>query len=154
LGRVEKSIEIKTSPEKIWEMLAFDRFPEWNETFGERVEYTTEVHTPKDKYRVGATAQGIPEKQGDDYCRFEITESLENEKITYHAWEETFYGTFNMFTNYSLKPIKTDTKFSYELESELPFGVFGKFLEIVWARRWAEKMIGKALENLKSIMEK
>ncbi|GAG06230.1 unnamed protein product, partial [marine sediment metagenome] len=49
---------------------------------------------------------------------------------------------------------KTDTKFSYELESELPFGVFGKFLEIVWARRWAEKMIGKALENLKSIMEK
>jgi hypothetical protein len=43
---------------------------------------------------------------------------------------------------------------TYELESELPFRIFGKFLEILFARRWAEKMIWKALENLKSIVEK
>jgi len=29
LGRTEKLIIIKAPPEKIWEMLAFDRFPEW-----------------------------------------------------------------------------------------------------------------------------
>ena len=29
MGRVEKSIEIKAPPEKVWEMLALDRFPEW-----------------------------------------------------------------------------------------------------------------------------
>ncbi len=118
------------------------------------MEYTSEVHTPKDKYRVGATAQGIPEKQGDDYCNFEITESLENEKIAYRAWEETFFGTLSMFTTYSLEPVETDTKFTYELESELPFGILGKFLEKLWARRWAEKMIWKASENLKNILEK
>lgn len=61
LGRIETLIEIKAPPEKVWEILAFDRFPEWD--YGEdpqSVEYTSEVHSPEDKYRVGATAQGIP----------------------------------------------------------------------------------------------
>jgi uncharacterized protein YndB with AHSA1/START domain len=44
LGQVQKSVTIKASPEKVWEMLAIDRFPEWGEGFGEgfgeRVEYT------------------------------------------------------------------------------------------------------------------
>ena len=133
-------------------MLAFDRFPEWNETFGERVEYTSEVHTPEDKYRVGATAQGIPKKLGDDYCRFEIKESQKYEKITFFAYEETkYFGTLSMFATYSLELVETGTKFIYELESELPFGIFGKFIEKLYARRWAEKQMQKALENLKSI---
>ena len=29
MGRIEKSIEIKASPERGWEMLALDRLPEW-----------------------------------------------------------------------------------------------------------------------------
>ncbi len=135
-------------------MNASDRFPEWTETFGERVEYTSEVNTPEDKYRVGATAEGIPEKQGDDHCSFEVTESLENEKITFFAWEESFFGKLSMYITYTLEPIETDTKFTYELESELPFGVFGKLIEKLFIRRWAEKTIWKALENLKSIVEK
>ena len=89
MGRAEKSIIIEASPEKVWEMLALDRLPEWDEGFGEglgeRVEYTSEVNTSKDKYRVGATAQGIPKKPEDNYCRFEIIESLENKKIKYYA---------------------------------------------------------------------
>jgi uncharacterized protein YndB with AHSA1/START domain len=31
LVRIEKSIEIKASPEKVWEMLAFDKAVEWME---------------------------------------------------------------------------------------------------------------------------
>ena len=46
MGRVEKSIEIRAPPEKVWEMLAFDRIQEWDEGYGEglgeRVEYTSE----------------------------------------------------------------------------------------------------------------
>ena len=83
MGRVEKSIEIKAPPAKVWEMLAFDRLPEWEEGYGKIVEYTSEVHTPNDKYRVGATAQEIPKKPDDNYCRFEIKESVENKKIKY-----------------------------------------------------------------------
>ena len=157
LGMTETSIIIKAPPAKVWEMLAFDRLPEWDKELGERVGYTSEVQTPKDKYRVGATAEGIPKKPEDDYCRFELTESLEHEKITFFAWEETnFLGRrkLSMFITYSLESIGTDTKFTYELESELPFGIFGKFLEKLYFQRWREKMILKALENLKSILEK
>jgi len=145
LGRIEKSI---------------DRLPEWDEGWGdpERVEYTSEVHTPKDKYRVGATAQGIPKKTGDDYCRFEIIESLENKKIKYHAWEKTTFGILAAPTTYTLEPVGTDTKFTYEVESDwsrakFPFGIFAKFLEL-FARRWAEKTLERNLENLKTILEK
>jgi len=49
LGRVAKSIEIKASPEKVWEMLAFDRRPEWMEGI-KSVKYTSEIPTPEDKY--------------------------------------------------------------------------------------------------------
>jgi len=31
LVRLEKSVEINASPEKVWEMLAFDRYLEWDE---------------------------------------------------------------------------------------------------------------------------
>ena len=155
MGKSEKSIEIRAPPEKVWEMLAFDRLPEWIEMFGERIEYISEVRTPEDKYRVGASAQGIPTKPGDDYCNFEMKESLENEKITYRAWEETkYFGTLSMLTTYSLEPVGTDTKFTYEIESELPFGIFGKFLEKLFVRRWAEKTLWTQLENLKSVLEK
>ena len=163
MGRIEKSIVIKAPPENLWEPLAFDRLSEWGEGFegglGERVEYTSEVNTPKDKYRVGATAQGTPNTPFKDpqyhICRFKIIESLENKKLKYYAWEKPkYFGTLSMFVTYSLEPVGTDTKFTYELESGLPWGIFGKFLEKLFVRRMAEKNIQKALENLKSILEK
>ena len=163
MGRAEKSIIIKAPPEKVWEMLAFNRIQEWDEGYGEglgeRVEYTSEVNTPKDKYRVGATVQGTPNTPCEDpqyhICRFKIIESLENKKLKYHAWEKPkYFGTLSMFVTYSLEPVGSDTKFTYELESGLPWGIFGKFLEKLFARRMAEKNIQKALENLKSILEK
>jgi len=147
--------------EKVWELLAFDGIQEWDEGYGEglgeSVEYTSEVNTPKDQYRVGATAQGIPKKPEDDYCRFEIIESLENKKMKYYAWEKPKYlGILSMFITYSLEPAGTDTQLTYELESEKYgiFGVFGKFLEKLYLRRMVKKQIKKALENLKSILEK
>jgi len=96
LGRIEKSIVINAPPEKVWEMLAFDRIQEWDkgygEGLGERVEYTSEVHTPKDKFRVGATAQGTPNTPFEDpqyhICRFKIIESMENKKLKYYALEK------------------------------------------------------------------
>jgi hypothetical protein len=163
VGKIERSIEIKAPPEKVWEMLAFDRIQEWDkgygEGLGERVEYTSKVNTPKDKYRVGAAAQGIPNTPFEDpqyhICRFEIIESLENKKIKYRAWEKPkYFGTLSQFTTYTLEPIGTDTKFTYELESEKFLGIFGKFLEKLYLRRWAEKQTQKQLENLKSILEK
>ena len=44
LTRVIKSVEIRAPPEKVWEMLALDRLPEWMDDL-KSVKYTTEVHT-------------------------------------------------------------------------------------------------------------
>ncbi|KON32775.1 MAG: hypothetical protein AC479_06755 [miscellaneous Crenarchaeota group-6 archaeon AD8-1] len=162
MTKAEKSIEIKVSSEKVWEMLAFDRLPEWGEGFGgglgERVEYTSELQTPKDKYRVGVTAQGTPNTPFKDpqyhICRFKIIESMENKKLKYYALEKPkYYGTLDMYVTYSLESMISETKLTYELESGLPWGIFGKFLEILFARRMVEKNIEKALENLKKILE-
>ena len=165
LGRIEQSIEIKAPPEKVWEMLAFDRIQEWDkgygEGLGERVEYTSEVNISKDKYRVGATAQGTPNTSFGDtqhhICRFEIIESLENKKIKYHAWEKPkYFGTLSLFRTYSLEPVGIDTKITCEYESGKYgiFGILGKFLEKLYLSRWAEKTLGTELKNLKNILEK
>ena len=53
-------IEIIAPPKKVWEMLAFDRFPKWDkgtQNNVKSVKYTSEVSTPEDKYRVGAIVQ-------------------------------------------------------------------------------------------------
>ena len=152
MGRIEKSVEIKAPPEKVWEMLALDRLPEWDEGYKENlksVEYTSTVRTPKDKYKVGATAHGIPKKKGEEWS-FDITESLENEKITYGMKGGGYKG---VIVTSILEPVGDGTKFTFVVDAELPWGVFGKFLgKLLYGK--GEKGVEKSLEKLKSILEK
>lgn len=148
LGRVEKSIEIKAPREKVWEMLAFDRCPEWMNGL-KSVEYISEVRTPKDKYRVGASAHATKvEKEEFD---FEITESLENEKIT--ARTTPIHGA-TMTISFLLKPTEVGTEMAYVVDYEMPWGIFGKFLDKLLVRRAFKKDIAGEAEKLKSILEK
>ena len=107
MGRIEKSIEIKAPPEKVWEMLAFDRAPEWMGDMLVSCEYTSEVLTPEDKFKVGATARGSThsKREGD----VEITESLEHEKMTSRLTSRTLTST----GTFSLKPTETGTSITY-----------------------------------------
>jgi len=146
LVRMEKSIEIKASPEKVWEMLALDRMPEWT-TFGElKVGYTSEVRKPKDKYRVGATAHIVDKSREHDV---EITESLENEKMTYRSKPPYYAYT----ATYILKPVEGGTKLTWTSDVKMPWGVLGKAIGGLASSR-SEKQVEKALEKLKSILEK
>jgi uncharacterized membrane protein len=141
---------IRTPPKKVWEMLALDRFQEWDEGTQKNVksmEYTSEVHTPEDKYRVGATAHMNKKREGID---FEITESLENEKITYHVKEPKM----NVILTYILEPVEQGTKFTYAIDYELPWGIFGKFLNKLFGQKMVKKELERSLENLKTILEK
>jgi len=147
LGRVEKSVEIKASPEKVWEILAFDRMPEWMEEW-KNMKYTSEVRTSKDKYRVGASAH-VTEKHGE--FDLEITESLENEKITALSKGKYKYpwmggGKMTMTVTYTLKPVEEGTELTYAMDYEMSLERFGK--------GYLEKGIEKSLNNLGSILEK
>ena len=156
MGRIEKSIEIKAPPEKVWEMLAFDRQLEWDEDNQKNVknlEYTSEVNTPEDKYRVGASVHVDIEGMGMGEFDYEITESLQNEKMTFHVKKSGTNQTAGGMT-YILRPIEEGTKFTLVFDYEMPWGVFGKFLNKVAGQRMSEKHQEKTLEQLKSILEK
>jgi len=147
LARIEKSIEIMAPPEKVWEMLALDKMPEWAFK-GEvkSVEYTSEVYTAKDKYRVGAIAHIIDNRGEHDV---EITESLENEKMIYRS--KPPYYTYS--STYILKPVEGRTKLMWISDVEMPWGILGRALGgLTHGAR--EKQSEKFLENLKSILEK
>ena len=149
MGRIEKSIEIRAPPEKVWEMLALDRFPEWQVGGGftslqmEGIKFTSEVITPEDKYRVGASAR--PKWEGT----FKVTESLKNEKITYLIEEPGRNSTLTLV----LEPVEEGTKLTYAASYEMPWGIFGKFIEKLF-KGIGEGQLEKSLEKLKNILEK
>jgi uncharacterized protein YndB with AHSA1/START domain len=76
--RIEKSIEIGAPPEKVWEMLAFDKAKEWMEGW-RSVKYASEVRTPEDKYKVGASAHITEHVKYD----LEVTESLKTRSLCF-----------------------------------------------------------------------
>ena len=153
LGRIEKSIEIKASPEKVWEMLAWDRHPEWIDAM-KSVEYTSEVSTPEDKFRVGATAHITPvSERAREEFDVEITESLENEKIS-SRYSYSIGGVQNVTGSYILKPTEGGTEMTLVYNYEMPWGIFGKVIDRLYNFFKGERIVEKSLEKLKSILEK
>jgi len=147
VGQIEKSIEIKASLEKVWELLALDRLPEWNEEYG-NVKYTFEVRSPEDKYRVGASSH--TNIKGAGAIDFEITESLKNEKMTFRMLGKRANNTV---VTYALKSVDEGTQFAYVMTFKLPWGIFGTFIDKL-GKGMLEKEAEKSLEKLKSILEK
>ena len=150
LGRMEASIEIKALPEKVWELLAFDRFPEWEE--GNRknvknVSYTSEVRTPDDKFRVGAIAHIIAKNEEFD---IEILESVKHEKISARSNPR---GVENLILTFTLMPTELGTYITYVIDYVVSFGSLGKLLDKLM-RKSGERELETSLGNLKSILEK
>jgi len=147
-GRIEKSIEIKAPPEKVWEMLALDRMPEWMDDL-KSSEYITEVHTPEDRYKVGTSAHWMKvDKEDHD---MEIMESLENEKIVFRT--SPVHGV-RMTGTFTLKPTEAGTEMTYAADYTMPWGVLGKFLDKVMIKKAMLKDIEGESKSLKSILEK
>ena len=147
MGAIEKSIEIEAPPEKVWEMLALDKLPEWNIEYG-NVKYTSEVLNPEDKYKVGASSHTNIKGPGE--IDFEITESLKNEKLTFRMLGKRAYNTV---VTYILEPSKDGTKFNFVMTYEIPGGILGKVFGGL-GKRMLEKEANQSLETLKSILEK
>lgn len=145
MTRIERSIEIRAPPEKIWELLAWDRTPEWYR-YIKRAEYTSETRAG-----VGATAHVIGEAEGQKFeYDIEVTKYVENERA---AWRTTS-GTWTAFGSGTLKPTEAGTKVTIVINYQLPYSVLGKIIDRLKGRKAMEKGLETALENLKSIVEK
>jgi len=135
LTRVERSIEIKVPPEKVWPLHFWDRVPEWND-------WVKEVRsTSKKRGVVGATYHVVAEGREYDV---EITEIVEYERC---AWRSTSGWTASGVT--ILERTDAGTKMTLRMDYTLP-GIVDR----LFARRAIEKNTEKALEKLKTILEK
>ncbi len=151
MGRIEKSIEIKAALGKVWEMLALDRMPEWKKNC-EHVTFTSEMHTPKDKYRVGASAHFVDHHTHGPTSQLVMTiaDSLENEKITYRS-AYSFVPRIEL--TYSLELVEKGTKLTYLADYSTRWGILG---EIVFKLMLMtdRNEVKNSLQNLKDILEK
>lgn len=133
--------------EKVWEMLALDRMPEWKENC-KSVVFTSEVHTPEDKYRVGATASFIDKHSK---LMMTITDSVENEKITYRS-SYSFVRRIDL--TYVLEPAAMGTKLTYLVNYEMiSWGILGKILFKLMLMAGGNE-VEKSLENLQNTLGK
>ncbi len=148
MTRIEKSIEIKVPPAKAWEMLAFDRMAEWLDEV-KSVQYTSEVRTPEDKYRVGASGHVAEKHVKYD---IEMMESIKNEKIVVLS-KNLGWGKVTMSLTYALEPVGEGTKLTYVMEYNNPW-FFGKTMDRMFGTKHAEKGVERSLNNLKRILEK
>jgi hypothetical protein len=64
-----------------------------------------------------------------------------------------YRGTLGALITYTLQPVEAGTRFTYELESEIHWGILGKIMQ-PFALWYARRIWQKQVENLKSILEK
>jgi len=144
LARIEQSIEINASAERIWPIIRWDRVPEWMDII-KKVEYTS-----KEKDSVGATAHWIGEAGG---VKSEWdTETTELETNKRGAWRTTG-GTFTGVGAMTLSPTKTGTKATFMMDYDLPYSILGKIIDKLRVQRAIEKGTTRALEKLKKTSE-
>lgn len=152
VARLEKSIIINAPTEKVWELLSFDRQPEWLDMM-ESVEYASKIDTIEDKYKVGSKALGTPKGGPPGNCHYEILESIKYKKFKHLLWEKWLRKKLGGPVTYLLESVEDRTKLTIIIEMEMPYGILLKFLE-PFIVRMGKKEYEKSLSNLKNILEK
>jgi uncharacterized protein YndB with AHSA1/START domain len=148
------SIEIRAPAEKVWELLALDRWAEWDEgtqKLVKRVDYLSGIRAPEDKFRVGATANLI-DKKDRVYLASEVIESLENAKLVYLLRADGHQFVHQISQTFTLEPVEGGTRLTLVMDYEkLGWGILGKaIIKSMTSGKGTEKQ----LENLKNILEK
>ena len=151
MARMEKSITINASPEKVWELLVFDRQPEWLDMM-ESVGYTSKINSPEDKIRVGVKALGTPKGGPPGNCHYEMLESIEFKKFKHLLWEKWLRRRLGGPITYLLEPIESGTKLTIIVEMKMPWRFPLIILEPIIVRM-GKKEFEKSLNNLKNILE-
>jgi len=144
LARIEKSIEIRAPPEKVWPLLFWDRLSEWMDMI-EKVEYTSEKRAS-----VGATFHIIGAIEPKAEFDVEIMEYAGNEEA---IWRSTA-GNFTAFGTTTMKPTEAGTEITFVIDYELPYSILGKVIDKVIVSREIDKDIERGLQKLKRALEK
>ena len=148
MGHIERTIEIKTPPEKVWLLITdFERLPE--------VVPEVEKFTITSYRRSGAgmiVRQIGVESSGRYQYDFEVTELIENKKIVLKSISAkgAVSGT-KWEVSWTLNPTKIGTQLTYAADYKFPilFRIFGRS-----AIKRLETQVEGWLKNIRSKLEK
>ena len=144
MARIEESIEINASPQKIWPVVRWDKVPEWMGII-KKVEYTSE-----ETDKIGATAHWVGEAGG---VKSEWdTETTEWEQCKRGAWRSTG-GMFTGIGSMTLTPTEAGTTATFMMDYELPYSIFGRIIDKLRVCKAVEKGAIEGLRKLKEITE-
>jgi uncharacterized membrane protein len=144
LTRIEQTIEMKATPQKVWSLINWDTVPKFFESV-KRVEWTSKEHN-----QVGATLHFTSELAGvKSEADAEITEWTANEKA---SWRTTSGNPTMIFTA-NLAPTQEGTKVTFAVDYEVPYSVLGKVLDKLRIRKAMEKDAENALKKMKAMAE-
>ena len=144
--RVERSIEISVPPEKVWSFLVEpENIMKWWITL-RKYKYTDEQHTG-----IGMRFY-VEEKTAGPLAKlnFVVTEWVENERIAFKMTSGTGVKVYEQ--RWVLEATPSGSRFNFMEKVELPFGIVGKFIELI-GRSSSEALTKKLLAKLKKLAE-
>lgn len=144
--KVEKSIEISATPDKIWPFLVEpDKILMWFDSF-KKCEYIGDKHTGSETtYYVEEKVPG-PLRKID----FEVKNWNENENLILEMTSGKNVNSYEI--RWNLEATQSGTTFHFVEEIGMPFGVIGKILGVL-GQGTADKMVEGMLMKLKSLSE-
>ena len=144
--KVEKSIKISATPEKIWPFLVdAEKIPMWFDSF-KKCEYAGETRTGVGTgYYVEEKVPGPLRK-----INFESTVWDENEHLKLNMTSGKNVSSYEI--RWDLNGDESGTTFHFVEEVGMPFGVIGKVLGVL-GQGTADKMVEGMLAKLKTLSE-
>jgi uncharacterized protein YndB with AHSA1/START domain len=143
---INKSIDIAAPPEKIWPFLVEPKkILQWF-TILEKFEYTSKQHS-------GAGATFFYEEKSAGRImklNYKVTEWVENQKLAFSLTS----GPANKDDQvWSIKATPSGSTFTLDEDFEMPWGIFGKILEVLFVNRQVGKRLEEIIANLKKLAE-
>ncbi|UCG10740.1 MAG: SRPBCC family protein [Dehalococcoidia bacterium] len=144
--RIENSIEIAATAEKIWPFLIEpEKIMKWF-TLLQKFEYTGDK-----KSGAGATFY-YEEKSGPQLMKFnfKVTEWVENERLAFVMTSGPMKRDDEIW---SIKAAPSGSTVTLTMDVEMPWGVIGKILDRLFAGSLVGKHQKEILANLKALLE-
>lgn len=144
MARIEESIEINASPERIWSLVDWTRVPEWFNSIT-KVEWIS-----KGKMEVGATVHVLSNLSGvKGEWNAEITEFIDKESV---SWR-TISGNPTIIYHATLNPTKNGFRLTTAFDYEMPHSILGKIIDKLRFHKAMEKETVEALKKMKKVAE-
>jgi uncharacterized protein YndB with AHSA1/START domain len=142
---VHRSIDIEVTPERVWPFLVEpDKVLRWCSTLHE-FRYADERRGPGAHVYVEERAVGPVLK-----IDFEATEWIDNRLLAFHMTSGSGVRAYDQ--RWSLDPVPTGCRFTFDEHVELPFGPLGRLLGAV-GQRTSEAHVTQMLASLKALAE-